>query len=126
HESAITAAGNHHAAGVEIGLCSDPVKQGVDVLVRAFAQQAIIERQKGLAVAARSTNVGVDHRDAQFVDVIQAAPNEIWAKLSLWSAVNVDHDGPLARKPCRRAIEKPADRAIVPTFPVNEIRLAHP
>src|SRR5690606_8606635 len=96
HVAAVAAAGDAHAARIQLRLCRDPVQQGADVLHRILPQQPVVELQPGLAVAGGSAHVGHQYRHAQLVHQEREGRADAGPRLPLRVAVDVDHHRPAA------------------------------
>ena len=123
HVAAVAAAGDHDPVGVEIVARGDPIQQCADVLVRPFAEHAVVELQERFAIAGRAAHVGIKHRHAQLVEVVVVAALKDRARLPLGAAVNVDDHRPLAAEAGRRAVEEAGNLPAVERRPLHQLRL---
>ena len=120
HVTAVAASHHTDAGGVEPGLCGNPVKECIDVLVGVFAKEAVVQEGKGFAVAGGAADVRIDKRDSEFIQKIVVATEERGKGLTLRAAVNHHHHRPLAREFRRRAVQKAADHFAVECFPLGQ------
>src|SRR5882672_2692738 len=110
---------------IEAGLGGDPFEQAANVLDRILAFASVVERQEGLAEAARAAHVRPDHRDPEFIDKVVVAAQETQPGLCLRAAVDVDQDRTFAAKTLRiRTRDQPRYTLSVKTVPAEDLGCA--
>src|SRR5262245_56774184 len=107
HKTAVRAPHDDDPRCVEFGLSPDPVETAADVADAVVALVGIVEFQPGLAVAARTADVGMNDRQAQLVQIELLGPVEEGPVLALGPAVDVDDH------PCRSILRRGARFEIV-------------
>src|SRR5947199_10410234 len=90
HVSAVAAARDHHALGIEIRLPGDPIEQCADILDRIFAQHTVVEIDICLPEARGAAYIGLNERDAALVDVVVVTADKTRTRLRFAPTVNLD------------------------------------
>src|SRR5262249_33683248 len=94
----VAAAADENPSGVEVRPGADPVEERSDVLVRALAQESVVELKEGLPVTRRAPDVRHENGHPELVDDVVPRAQKVRTRLPLGTSVDLDRHGALARE----------------------------